>query len=114
MIPFGANVILLRMLRDCKLGSRHQAVTKALFDIFCTLGLACVPCLPKVPEMCDCAWLHCRQVYMTGCDACSGSWLHSAVLCRITLYMLRDYMYMLLDLAHVQVFPVLLAMLLAE
>ena len=46
--PTVATNALMRMLRDPALGSHHQAVTSALFSIFHTLGLACVPYLPKV------------------------------------------------------------------
>ena len=49
--PTVATNALLRMLRDPALGSHHQAVTKALFNIFRTLGLACVPYLPKVLKL---------------------------------------------------------------
>ena len=46
--PTVATNALMRMLRDPTQTTHQQAVTKALFHIFETLGLACVPYLPKV------------------------------------------------------------------
>lgn len=49
--PTVAINALMRLLRDPSMASHQQAVTQALFEIFRTLGLGCVPYLPKVgPE----------------------------------------------------------------
>lgn len=47
--PTVAINALMRLLRDPSMSSHQQAITQALFEIFRTLGLACVPYLPKVP-----------------------------------------------------------------
>ena len=46
--PTVATNALMRMLRDPTQTTHQQAVTGALFRIFESLGLACVPYLPKV------------------------------------------------------------------
>ena len=45
--PTVAINALMRLLHDPSMSSHQRAITQALFDIFRTLGLSCVPYLPK-------------------------------------------------------------------
>lgn len=78
--PTVAINALMRLLRDPSMASHQQAVTQALFNIFRTLGLACVPYLPKVgagsPCMCIVS-LHTRY-HKSGAFGCSCTEAHAA------------------------------------